>query len=49
MKLPKKILLEQIEELKRSTFTSGMDKLRSSNIENLKKLNKLLNKLNKDG
>jgi hypothetical protein len=46
--MEKKNLLEQIEELKRSIFTEGIDKLRSSNIENLKKLNKLLKKLNKD-
>ena len=43
----KKNLLEQIEELKRCISTKGIDKLRSSNIENLNKLNKLLKKLNK--
>ena len=40
--------MEQIAELKESIVTTGMDRLRSSNIEKKKKLIELIKKLNND-
>jgi len=45
MKNAKPNLLKKIEELKQSIITTGMDKLRQSNIDKIRKLNELIKKV----
>ena len=41
-------IAEEILRLRKEIITTGIDQFRSSNIEKIKKLNKLLKILNKD-